>query len=75
MAGTDPQLRRKLEAALRTLSPIERTIFLAHRLENLSYAEIAHRTGLTAPIVERHLARAIYRLAKKLDGETLTERP
>jgi RNA polymerase sigma-70 factor (ECF subfamily) len=46
-----------------------REIFLAHRLDDLSYQEIADRTGLTVRQVERHMAKAIYRLCRELDDQ------
>ena len=65
----DPELLGKLERAIVTLPRSTREIFLAHRLDDMSYNEIADRTGLTVRQVERHMARAIYRLCKELDDE------
>jgi RNA polymerase sigma-70 factor (ECF subfamily) len=65
----DPELLGKLERAIVTLPRSTREIFLAHRLDDMSYHEIADRTGLTVRQVERHIARAIYRLCKELDDE------
>lgn len=50
---------RRLEAALLRLKPRTREIFLAHRIDGLSYAEIAARTGLSIKTVEMHMTRAI----------------
>ncbi len=55
---------RHLEQALRRLKPRTREIFLAHRLDGYSYAEIAARTGLAPKTVEMHMTRAIAYLAK-----------
>lgn len=59
----------------RQLSSICRSgsaIFIAHRLENLSYREIAELTGLTIEQVEHHIARAMVKLMKQMDGDRLS---
>jgi RNA polymerase sigma-70 factor (ECF subfamily) len=66
----DPELLRRLEEAMLNMPKMQREIFMAHRLDGMSYGEIARRTGLTAGQVERHMARAIYKLDKQLhDGK------
>lgn len=67
----DPELLKKLERAMLKLPRSTREIFLAHRLDNTSYREIANRTGLTVRQVERHMAKAIYRLCRELDDHPL----
>lgn len=39
-----------------------RHIFIAHRIEGLSYAEIAERTGLTVKGVEKQMSKALVAL-------------
>ena len=68
----DPDLIRRLEAAITNMPKRQRDIFLAHRVHGMSYAKIADRTGLTVRQVERNMARAIYKLAKQMDGRQLT---
>jgi RNA polymerase sigma factor (sigma-70 family) len=68
----DRHSQRRFEAALRNLPKLQRQIFTAHRLGDRSYAEIARHTGLTVRQVERHMAGAIYKLAKQLDGRKLS---
>ena len=68
----DPDLIRRLEAAITNIPKRQRDIFLAHRVHGMSYAKIADRTGLTVRQVERNMARAIYKLAKQMDGRQLT---
>jgi RNA polymerase sigma-70 factor (ECF subfamily) len=58
---------RRLEAAMARLKPRTREIFLAHRLEGLSYAEIAVRTGLSIKGVEKQMSKAIARIDRMLD--------
>ena len=66
----NPELK-KLERAMLKLPRSTREIFLAHRLDDMSYLEIADHTGLTIRQVERHMAKALYRVCKELDDEPL----
>ena len=68
----DPELLRRLEDAVASMPRVQREIFLAHRLDDMSYAEIARRTGLSVKQVERQMARAIYKLCKQMDGHPLS---
>jgi RNA polymerase sigma factor (sigma-70 family) len=68
----DPDLLRRMEDAMRAMPKMQREIFMAHRLDDMSYDEIARRTGLSVRQVERHMAKAIYKLVKQLDGEKLS---
>lgn len=70
--SNDSDLLRRLEDAVASMPRKQREIFLAHRLDASSYAEIASRTGLSVRQVERHMARAIFRLAKQMDGHSLS---
>ncbi|WEJ99472.1 MAG: sigma-70 region 4 domain-containing protein [Candidatus Sphingomonas phytovorans] len=63
----DPATLARLEAALRSMPVIEREIFLAARLDSLSYAEIARRTGRTARDVERRFAAALGHILRSMD--------
>jgi RNA polymerase sigma-70 factor (ECF subfamily) len=58
---------RRLEAAMLRLKPKTREIFLAKRLDGLTYAEIAERTGLSVKGVEKHMAKAIAMIERRLD--------
>lgn len=71
LAGTDQQrhlesrdMLRRVEAAMLKLRPITREIFMAHRLDGLSYAEIAERTGLSVKGVEKHMGKAIAQITR-----------
>jgi len=61
-------LLARLERATATMDRRSREIFLAHRLDGLSYDEIAARTGLTTREVEQHIARAIFHLDRELSA-------
>lgn len=58
---------RRLEAAIMKLKPTSREIFLARRMDGLSYAEIAESTGLSMRAVERHMSKAIAKLSRLMD--------
>lgn len=58
----------RIEQALAKLPARRRNIFLLHRLDGLSYAEIADRYGISTKRVEQHIAAAMLHLDKELDG-------
>jgi RNA polymerase sigma factor (sigma-70 family) len=60
------QTVRLLEAALADLRPSTRKVFLLHHVENLSYAQIAERLGVTTRTVEREMARALAHCASRI---------
>jgi RNA polymerase sigma factor (sigma-70 family) len=66
----DEKLRR-VEYAARNMPNLQRQIFMAYRLDDMPYEEIARRTGLTVRQVERHMARAIYKITVALKGRKL----
>lgn len=61
--------REKLEVAFAKLPPFTRSVFLAHRLDDLSYAEIATITGVSVRRIEREIARAIVAIDRALSDE------
>jgi len=56
----------RLQTALMRLKPKTRAIFLAHRLDGLSYKQIAERSGLSVKGVEWHMTKAIDHLDRVL---------
>jgi RNA polymerase sigma factor (sigma-70 family) len=58
---------RRLEAAMMRLRPKTREIFMAHRIDGMTYAEIAERTGLTVKGVETQMSRALAQLDRMLN--------
>jgi RNA polymerase sigma-70 factor (ECF subfamily) len=72
MFDPDAELFRRLEEAVAAMPRRQREVFLAHRLDGLSYAEIARRTGLSVRQVERQMVRAIAKLCKQMDGHPLS---
>ena len=67
-------LLARLERAMATMDRRSREIFLAHRLDALSYEEIAARTGLATQEVEQHIAQAILHLDRELTAMKWEER-
>ena len=65
----DPAELARLEAAVRSLRRLDREIFLANRVEALTYDEIAAVTGLTRKQVMRHMARALFEIVQFMKGK------
>ena len=59
-------LLNRIQNALMRLGPKTREIFLAHRVDGLSYSDIAKRTGLSVKGVEWHMTKAITHLDRVL---------
>lgn len=58
----------RLSVCLGRLSEKTRDIFLAHRVEGLSYREIAEAHGLSISTVEKHVARAMQKVTSWMEG-------
>ncbi|MES2443802.1 MAG: sigma factor-like helix-turn-helix DNA-binding protein [Pseudomonadota bacterium] len=58
----------RLEIGLRRMPRLRREIFLALRLDDMSYVEIAERTGLSVKQVERHVSRSMLTLLNAVEG-------
>jgi RNA polymerase sigma-70 factor (ECF subfamily) len=74
LAGPDQQgllesrdMLRRLEAAMMRLRPRTREVFMAHRVEGLTYAEIAEQTGLSVKGVEKQMSKALVQLDRLLN--------
>ena len=70
----DPETLRKLEAAVASMPRLRREIFLAVRLDAMTYAQIAEVTGLSVAQVERHMARAMRHLVSVMSDRPV-DRP
>lgn len=60
------ELLEQMEAALLRLPRFTREVFLAHRLDDLSYVQIANITGVSVRHVEREMMRAIVGIDRAL---------
>lgn len=58
----------RLNVCLGRLTEKTRTVFLAHRLDGLSYQEIAQLYGLSTSTVEKHIAKAMLQLTNWMQG-------
>ena len=59
----------RVMAALESLGPKTREIFLLHRLDGMKYREIAARQGITVSAVEKHIAKASLFLVNWVEDE------
>nr|WP_144033816.1 sigma-70 family RNA polymerase sigma factor [Sphingomonas laterariae] len=50
---------RRVDEAIVTLPDRTREIFMAHRFDDLTYAQIADRLGISVKTVEAHMSRAL----------------
>ena len=64
---SDAEMLTQLERAVRRMPKVQREIFLAIRVGDLSYPEIAERTGLSVRQVERHFAESLLHMVDALD--------
>ncbi len=62
-----PGLVERLEAAMTALSAVDREVFLAVRIDNMSYVEIAQHTGRSVKDIERRMSRAIGTITRMLE--------
>lgn len=60
----DPILLAKLECALASLRRWDRQVFLASRVDQLTYAEIAERFGMSERAVKRRMIRAYHEVVR-----------
>ena len=58
----------RLSVCLGRLTDKTRDILLAHRIEGLTYAEIAQRHNLSVSTVEKHVAKAMLQLTTWMEG-------
>ncbi|MBV8501567.1 MAG: sigma-70 family RNA polymerase sigma factor [Paucibacter sp.] len=58
----------RLSLCLAELDPRSLKIFLAHRIEGMTYAEIARANRLGISAVEKHIAKAALMLTRSMEG-------
>ncbi len=69
--------REKLElmsAVIEKLSKMQRTILLLHRLDKLTYSQIASKYGLSETTVRRHVAGAVEKIHKGMKQANVSKR-
>lgn len=57
--ASDQQALARARAAILGLPPRCRAVYLMHRVEGLSYPEIARRCGISTKAVEKHMSHAL----------------
>jgi RNA polymerase sigma-70 factor (ECF subfamily) len=69
-AAADPERRlmgaqrlKRVMAAIEAMPPRRREVFLLHRVEELTYAQIARRIGVSIKAVEKHVHLAMRQLS------------
>lgn len=63
------QMRNRFRELVATLPARMQEVFLLHRVEELSYKDIAARLGISVRTVEWHVAEAIIRISKGLEAD------
>jgi len=63
------QMRQRYRELVQLLPPRTREVFILHRLDGHSYKDIAARLDISVRTVEWHIAQAIVRISRGLDGE------
>ena len=58
----------RLGVCLGRLNPRTRAIFLSHRIDGMSYPQIAQQQGLSVSAVEKHVAKAVLLLTTWMEG-------
>jgi RNA polymerase sigma-70 factor (ECF subfamily) len=66
----DRRILNRLARAIRRLPSDQHAVFCAARYEDLDYAQIAERFGLTIQDVERLFAQAIFAITREMDHPT-----
>lgn len=61
------QMRERYRQTVHALPERMREVFILHRVEGLSYKEIADRLDISVRTVEWHIAQAIVRISRGLD--------
>lgn len=63
----DPRTLKRLRRAIRRLPRDQHEVFCAARYEDLTYEQIAVRTGLSVREVEQLLAQALFNITRDVD--------
>jgi RNA polymerase sigma-70 factor (ECF subfamily) len=66
----DPSRVARVEAAIRSLPPLTREVFILHRFDELEYERVARRLGISVEEVTSHIAAAILQLDRALHDMT-----
>lgn len=62
------RLLRLYESAVDRMDEFDRRVFLGHRVEELSYRELAERHGVSVQEIEQAMIRSLRVIAQTVDG-------
>jgi RNA polymerase sigma factor (sigma-70 family) len=68
--ASDQQALARVRAAILRLPPRCRAVYLMHRVDGLSYPEIARRAGISTKAVEKQMSRALRELRDARAADT-----
>lgn len=71
---SDQQRLLRVRRGLERLRPRTREVFLMHRLDGMSYLQIAESLSVSVSMVEKHIARASYFLRNWTAPNPLNQR-
>ncbi|MFD1104226.1 sigma factor-like helix-turn-helix DNA-binding protein [Sphingobium olei] len=74
-ACADAETLALYEAALDRLPPLSCVVFLLHRVDELSYVEIAERLSIMVAAVEACIVEALLVICATVDGREHRQRP
>ena len=60
---------RRAFAVIDTMPERRRTVFLMHRVEDMTHLQIARRLGISTKTVEKHIGLAMTQLSREVDRE------
>lgn len=66
------RLRRAL-AVIETMPDRRRTVFMMHRIEDMTHLQIARHLGISTKTVEKHIGLAMIQLSREIDRERSVE--
>lgn len=66
--ASDRQALARMQAAVERLPQRCREVYLLHRIEGMTYPEIARRSGVSAKAVEKHISRALRLLRTQFEA-------
>ena len=66
------RLRRAL-AVIESMPDRRRTVFMMHRVEDMTHLQIARHLGISTKTVEKHIGLAMIQLSREIDRERSVE--
>ena len=73
-SSLNAETQERLRAAFASLPQLTQEVFWAHRIDGLTYPEIAERTGVSVRQIEREIARALYSICLAMEAAKRSRR-